>query len=98
MAEYRGRFSKENDQLKELLKKFIDQYKKNNPGKPIGTNDLKKKIQELWDLDPQGNTTQRPTHKLSSLRKYNPDIFKGIKILLFDQDLIFQFHMYLKLI
>ena len=80
MAEYRGRFSKENDRLKDLLKKFIDKYKKDNPGVAIGTNTLKKKVQELWGLDPQGKTTQRPTHKLSSLRKYNKDLFKGIKI------------------
>jgi hypothetical protein len=80
MAEYRGRFSKENDRLKDLLKKFIDKYKKDNPGVAIGTNTLKKKIQELWGLDPQGKTTQRPTHKLSSLRKFNKDLFKGIKI------------------
>ena len=80
MAEYRGRFSKENDRLKDLLKKFIDKYKKDNPGVSIGTNTLKKKVQELWGLDPQGKTTQRPTHKLSSLRKYNKDLFKGIKI------------------
>ena len=80
MAEYRGRFSEENNRLKDLLKKFIEKYKKANPGIAIGTNTLKEKIQELWGLDPQGKTTQRPTHKLSSLRRYNPDIFKGIKI------------------
>src|SRR5210317_1597786 len=80
MAEYRGRFSKENDRLKGLLKKFIDKYKKDNPGVAIGTSTLKKKIQDLWGLDPQGKTTQRPTHKLSSLRKFNKDLFKGIKI------------------
>ena len=71
MAEYRGRFSPENDRLKEELKKFIDKYKKDNPGRPIGTNQLKQKVQELWGLDPQGKTTQRPTHKLSSLRKFS---------------------------
>ena len=80
MAEYRGRFSKENDRLKDLLKKFIDKYKKDNPGVSIGTNTLKEKIQELWGLDPQGKKTQRPTHKLSSLRRYNPALFKGVKI------------------
>ena len=81
MAEYRGRFSKENDRLKDLLKKFIDKYKKDNPGVSIGTNTLKEKIQELWGLDPQGKTTQRPTHKLSNLRRYSPNLFKGIRVI-----------------
>jgi hypothetical protein len=81
MAEYRGRFSKENDRLKNLLKKFIDKYKKDNPGVSIGTNTLKEKIQELWGLDPQGKTTQRPTHKLSNLRRFSPALFKGIKVI-----------------
>ena len=78
MAEYRGRWSAENTRLKKLLREFILRYKKNNPGKAINTKTLGDKIQELWKLDTKKGQYQ--SHKLSNLRRHNPQLFEGIKV------------------
>ena len=75
---YKGRWSEKNTKLKKSLKDFITSYKKNNPGKPINTKVLGKKVKELWDLNTKKG--QYSSHKLSSLRRYNPDIFSDIKV------------------
>jgi len=70
--------SLENTRLKNLLRDFILRYKRDNPGKAINTKTLGDKIKEIWGLD--RTKGQLPTHKLSSLRRFSPHLFAGIKV------------------
>jgi len=70
--------SSKNTRLRKLLRDFILRYKRDNPGKAINTKTLGEKIGELWELDRKKG--QYPTHKLSNLRRYSPELFAGIKV------------------
>ena len=63
--------------VRNSLKSFIDRFKKNNPREPIGTKTLANKVKEIWKLKDDLVSSK----KLSSLRKYNPEIFAGLTVL-----------------